>query len=266
MCNMCGLRIDRFLIAMSDRPALWPRICSVSSKVLIWHPSPVLCIMSNSSSRDYLLVRCTKICPTRIIVRCIYQRLKFMHILWRPQRCCLAEDRYHVPFRNISCYDQFSSGCFQPVTSYFFCFPSTHWRELAHLHVCRHSKCRPCRIWQDSRLNSTCSRGPSFARHPPSKTHEHVNLTVGMNSCLMQFGDHVWTCPLQRRQKWASGGHIARSVCQCRACCVLVSSRPGSQFARGDHVCTWPLQRRRLAQSIFLVYVIKPYLWFSELI
>jgi len=43
-----------------------------------------------------------------------------MHILWRPQRCCLAEDRYHVPFRNISCRDQFNSGYVQPVTSNYF--------------------------------------------------------------------------------------------------------------------------------------------------
>jgi len=63
MCSMCGLHISRFLIALSDRAALWPKICSVSSKVLIRHPSLVLCITSNSYSRDYLLVCCTEICP-----------------------------------------------------------------------------------------------------------------------------------------------------------------------------------------------------------
>ena len=60
---MCDLRIGRFLIPLSDRAALWLRICSVSSKSLIQHPSPVLRTTSNSCSRDYLLIRCTEICP-----------------------------------------------------------------------------------------------------------------------------------------------------------------------------------------------------------
>ena len=46
-----------------SRSALTRGNCSVSSNALIQHPSPVLCITSNSCSRDYLLVRCTEICP-----------------------------------------------------------------------------------------------------------------------------------------------------------------------------------------------------------
>jgi len=69
--------------------------------------------------------------------------------IWRPQYCCLAEDRYYVSLRNISCLDQLigSFGCVQPVISNYFCFqvPSTHWRELPHPHVNGHSKCRPRR-------------------------------------------------------------------------------------------------------------------------
>jgi len=65
-------------------------------------------------------------------------------------------------------------------------FPSTIWRELPYLRVGWHSKFRP-RHWAGLSIElNLFSRLPT-ARHPSSETHEHMNLTVGMNSYLMQF-------------------------------------------------------------------------------
>jgi len=75
LCNMYGLRIGRFLIEWSDCTALSLRKCSVSSKAIIQHPSPVLCITSSSCSRDYLIR------PTQSIMYVPLQINRFQKII-----------------------------------------------------------------------------------------------------------------------------------------------------------------------------------------
>ena len=65
-------------------------------------------------------------------------------------------------------------------------FPSTHWRKLPHLRVGGHSKFRP-RHRAGLSIELNLLSGLSSAHHPSSETHEHMNLTVRMNSYLIQF-------------------------------------------------------------------------------